>query len=269
MKNRVLLTLVVALWPALSFAQDLNIDVNGNAGGLRMRVRGPADQAPPPAQGPAPVDQAPPYRPIGHDDFKVDYSPLDGPREAIAVLSPEGAQAQVWNEDGTLAGNFSVPFNFKGRPETYYRFVLWATSGEVILDRKLEVKKFVSGTVQLRRHRERGPGPQPQIVVVQQAPPPPAGPSCMPAADFDALLGAIDNESFSSEKLSVLSTAAPSAWFTIDQVGRLVDAFAHSSDKVEAVRLTRPHIIDRPNGFKLYEHFTFSSDKDAVKALLK
>jgi len=269
--KKLLLTLSLAVMPSLASAQDQDVDVSLGAPGMppvqmQMRVRGPNQPGPAPAPAPAPAPMPPPMRVVGQDTFEVDYSPLGGQASAISVVSPEGAPAQVWNEDGSLAGTWSVPFNFKGRGSTYYRFIVWAPSGsgEIIFDRKLETKTYLSGTL---RMRNEGGRPHHQRPPPQQAQP--AGPSCMPGPDFESLLAAIKNESFSSEKLDVLSLAAPNAWFTVDQVGRLVDAFDHSSDKVDAVRLTRTHLVDRQNGFKLMEHFTFSSDKEAVKALLQ
>ncbi len=265
----------LVLFSLSSFAQDLDVRLNGvpDAPNLHMKVkvRGPRDDA---AGAPAMAVTAPPVRTVGVDTFQVEYSPLGGPPAQISVLSPEGAQAQVWNEDGSLAGTYSVPFNFNGRASTYYRFILTDPSGELLFDRKLEAKTYLWGALKQRRARVAAPPPPAQVVVV--APPPPvvvAPPETTAAmlgdADFDSLLSAIDHESFSDEKLGVLSTALPTSYFTVAQVGRLVDAFVHSSDKVKVVELTRGHLVDRHNGYKLFEHFTFASDKEQVKALLR
>jgi len=42
------------------------------------------------------------------------------------VTGLEGTRAQVYAEDGSLEGQFTLPFNFKGRGDTYYRFVFRA-----------------------------------------------------------------------------------------------------------------------------------------------
>ena len=42
-----------------------------------------------------------------------------------------------------------------------------------------------------------------------------------------------------------------------------------SSDKIRVVEVTRARIVDAQNNFKLLQHFTFSSDKQKVQALLK
>jgi hypothetical protein len=85
--------------------------------------------------------------------------------------------------------------------------------------------------------------------------------------DFNALLAAVAAESFGQQKLGVVQTAS-SGWFTVDQVGRLVDQMSFGNDKVKVVELLNSRIVDKQNGFQLYSHFTFSNDKEQVKKLL-
>jgi len=99
--------------------------------------------------------------------------------------------------------------------------------------------------------------------------PPASSPTEMADSDFSALTAAIDAESFSQTRLGVLETTLPDTWFTVAQVGALVDLFSFSADKVKVVELTRGNMVDPRNGFKLLSHFTFSADKEAVKKLLK
>lgn len=100
-------------------------------------------------------------------------------------------------------------------------------------------------------------------------PPPAPARAAMADRDFTALVAAIEKESFSSNQVALVNTAAGSHWFTIDQVGQVMDALTHSSDKVAAAKLLRPRVLDPQNAWKLSEHLTFSSDKDAVQALFR
>ncbi len=93
------------------------------------------------------------------------------------------------------------------------------------------------------------------------------GPRAMAAEDFDALVRAVGKEGFGDGKISVVKTAS-SAYFTADQVGRLVDQMSYSTEKVKVVALLNERIVDPQNSFRLYEHFTYSADKEAVKKLL-
>lgn len=85
--------------------------------------------------------------------------------------------------------------------------------------------------------------------------------------DFNALVQAVNAETFGQQKLSVVQTAS-SGYFTVDQVGRLVDQMTYGNDKVKVVEILNHQIIDRQNGFQLYSHFTYSTDKERVKKLL-
>ena len=246
---------LVALVSLVSFAQDfpdVQLDVPGAQVKVRTKTR--REPAPPPAPPSGPV--MPPPAVIGAENFVIDYQPIGrAPSHGIRVVSPEGALAHVWNEDGSLAGQFSVPFVFTGRANTFYRFILFTPDGQVLLDRKYECRQFLGGTLSMRG------GPS--------APPAPVVAAGMPDADFEALLEAVEAASFSEEKTGVVETAAQGHVFTVAQVGRLVDAMSFSADKLRVVELTRGRLVDRQNAFKLLERFTFSADKQKAQALLK
>ncbi len=122
-------------------------------------------------------------------------------------------------------------------------------------------------------------GQQPQYAQQQPAyPPPPAQPAVayapgvypMPEPDFIALRNAISRESFSEGRLNVLSTAMSSGtWFTVFQVGQLIDLFNFGTEKIKVVEMTNSHLADRQNAFRLYEHFTFSAEKEKVRKILE
>ncbi len=87
--------------------------------------------------------------------------------------------------------------------------------------------------------------------------------------DFPALLATVHQASFSSDKLAVVELAAQHGRFHAHEVGQLVDAFSFSSDKLRALTLLAPTLIDRENGFQLLNHFSFSSDRTRAAALLR
>ena len=92
-------------------------------------------------------------------------------------------------------------------------------------------------------------------------------PRAMAEDDFNALVKAVGSESFGQQKVDVVATAS-AGYFTVDQVGKLVDQMSFSAEKVKVVSLLNTRIIDPQNTFRLYEHFTFSSDKQKVKQIL-
>lgn len=107
-----------------------------------------------------------------------------------------------------------------------------------------------------------------------QRPPPPAPPPPQPTVQpiSDAMLRslttAIRNEPFADDQLSVLGEATSTQYFLVSQAQQLLRLFSFSSDRVKAMRLLRPRLLDLDNGFKLYESFDHSSDKDELKRIL-
>ena len=108
-----------------------------------------------------------------------------------------------------------------------------------------------------------------RIVII--APPPPVAPLPPPVIDnenFDGVIDAIDDQSFSQDKLRVLEDAASTHWFRVDQVTRILDQFPFSNDKIRALELCAPRLVDRQNTFKIYNSFTFGNDKARARKIL-
>jgi hypothetical protein len=115
-------------------------------------------------------------------------------------------------------------------------------------------------------------GPTPTIQQTQPAPLPfpqplPVGPSPMAGHTFKQLVGVVNNESFESAKLEVIKSAASGNYFSVNQVGRILDELTFDSSKVTALELLRPRILDPENGFLLARHFTFTSTKQQAMAM--
>lgn len=114
----------------------------------------------------------------------------------------------------------------------------------------------------------------PQIVIVEpppepELPPEPAGPEPMPQATFRALLAEVDGQAFSDDKLMIVRSAAREAFFTTAQVRTLLNAFVHSSDKLDLLRTVAGRIVDRENLFTIYSSLVHSSDKEEAREILE
>lgn len=96
----------------------------------------------------------------------------------------------------------------------------------------------------------------------------PGAPAVIDEGSLGEISGAIQGESFSDGKITVLRDAAGSWMFTVDQVKRLIGLYPFSADKLNALRILAPRIADRQNNFKIYEAFTFSRDKDEARKIL-
>jgi len=79
---------------------------------------------------------------------------------------------------------------------------------------------------------------------------------------------ALSQEPFSRDKLRLVSELAPTRYFLVTQVERILGQFEFSNDRLEAARILRPRILDPENHFKLYSAFEFSSDKDRLRQIL-
>lgn len=266
MKTR-LLAALLSLSSTAVLAQDVDVDVNAGTTtqidmpgmSVKMRVGGqPLQEAPPPPnQGPRQRGpKPPPVQVMGVDTFDLRFELK--PQETLRLLSPEGAHADIWADDGTYLGGYDVPCEVQARPGQFYRVVMSANGG-LIFDRKVELRQYYRTNVSWRD------APRPTVVVVNQPPPPPSQPS-LGLVDFPALVEAVKGENFSEAKLDVVRTAE--GGLTVDQLGQLVDLFSFAADQVKLVEIANPRLVDRQNAFKLYSHFTFDADKKKVKALL-
>ncbi len=99
-------------------------------------------------------------------------------------------------------------------------------------------------------------------------PPPPPVVRPMPDGPFQRLNEAVGRESFSEDKLSILTHAAANNHFLISQVAQLITHFSFSEDKLTLVRALKPRILDPENGYQLYSAFTFSGDKKRLQEIL-
>jgi hypothetical protein len=218
---------------------------------VKLKVSGqPSEAAPPPNQGPRQrAPKPPPVQVMGVDTFDIRFDMK--PQETLRLLSPEGAHAEIWGDDGSYLGGFDVPCEVPARAGQFYRVVMTANGG-LIFDRKVELRKYFATNVTMRG-----------VTTTVTSQPSRRGGGMV---DFAALVEAVKAESFSDAKLDVVRTSE--GGLTVEQVGQLVDLFSFSVEKVKVVEITNARLVDRQNAFKLYSHFTFEADKKAVKAIL-
>lgn len=174
----------------------------------------------------------------------------------LKVVEPEGATCTI-----NGANKQSAPFAFNAQPHMYYALSCLLPNGQV-WQKKVEAKQGKIGIIKLKSGAGAAAVAAPTVVVQ-------AGPRPMKPGAFNALLQSVKSASFSSDKINVVTAAAAGNHFTIAQLGQLVDASTHSSDKVKTAELVAPKIVDRKNAFQLGKHFTFSSDKDKVLKLFQ
>lgn len=90
----------------------------------------------------------------------------------------------------------------------------------------------------------------------------------MEPAAFNELVDALKEEGFEDARLNVLQEAATHNSFTVAQVGTVLDLFAFSKGKLEALTAMRARIVDPQNNFQVYKHFAFKQDQDKARRIL-
>lgn len=86
--------------------------------------------------------------------------------------------------------------------------------------------------------------------------------------EFQRLLAAVRDQPFGDDRLLVIELAARDHLFSVAQVVGLLDSLTFGSEKLDALRLLAPLIVDRANRFEIVGAFTFSSERREAAALL-
>ncbi len=83
------------------------------------------------------------------------------------------------------------------------------------------------------------------------------------------LLQAMSEKWRPAEALELLAERAPSHWFLIAHVKRITDAIFAPSDKLKAVRILRPRILDPQNHEQLAKRLFSPSGQEEVRRILR
>lgn len=196
--------------------------------------------------------------------FELVYEETDNRSTGFKVLEPEGYRLRVTEGRKVPLKQDSIPTSFAAQGGTFYRFEIFA-QGVTVFDKKFEAKAGMMGTLYVTVSQA------PQVVVVVQEPEPVVAvsvPVCMDSRDLSAIKGEIAGASFSDDKLAVLEDAMRQRAICGDQVTEFLALFSFSDDKLSALGLMAPRIIDPENNFNIYRAFTFSDDKNKAKKIL-
>ena len=109
-----------------------------------------------------------------------------------------------------------------------------------------------------------------------QYPPPPAPQYPQPVyqnpisdANLRTLLQQISSASYSSEKLNALRQAVTGNYFLVEQVGRILPLYVYITDRVTALQILTPQLIDHANSGKLLSLFQSGTDRDQAQRILE
>lgn len=179
---------------------------------------------------------------------------------------PHWKDSVTLNADGTYARGSGDPgrWYYDGKTLVLY----WKNWGPEFLDVR-EPGRYVAASNGFSLAKRGQTPPTPPRIAPNMPPPAPAAVAAISSEDFDAIVEAVEGESFSENKIATLKTATDGKHFSVKQVGKLVDLFSFSGEKVQVVKLLRGSLVDPQNGFQLVSKFTFSGDKEEVNKLLQ
>ena len=136
-------------------------------------------------------------------------------------------------------------------------------------DSMRQIHSTVEGDGTLKLSLETVPVPEPaadEVLVRVEASP-------INPSDLGLLFGGADMTTaragtMAADKLRVLRAAAASHHFTTAQVRRLVKRLAFGADRVEAIALLKPRLVDPERFHTLYALLPHASDREALEARL-
>jgi hypothetical protein len=210
---------------------------------------------------------------------------------AVAVLMSAVASAQDFKRPpppGQPAGPIAQPLYWDEAPETFrnHRGVLVVVEREQLLARLARMEQQLARAMDkggrdsrnaLRKVEEELSALRYDLNSApelrhrpQRPPPPPPVPAVQPITDaqLDQLMKAIGRESFGDAKLRVLSSAAPTQYYLVPQVLKVLQRFSFGADKLEAMRVLWPRVLDRENAYQLYGAFSFQGEKEQLRQII-
>lgn len=90
----------------------------------------------------------------------------------------------------------------------------------------------------------------------------------MSAYDCAVLLEDLEEEPFSDNQLKIIRVTASSYFFLVSQVEKILECFVFEDDRIEAVRILYPQILDLENSYRLFDKFMFSHSKEELAIIL-
>ncbi len=86
---------------------------------------------------------------------------------------------------------------------------------------------------------------------------------------LNRLISAINRESFSDDKLQVLQTWAPRYYFLSSQAARIVPLFSFEDNRLKAIKILYPRLLDKENAEELIKYLQFSSSREEIREWIR
>lgn len=92
-------------------------------------------------------------------------------------------------------------------------------------------------------------------------------PKAMHHKDFTMMCEVVDDASFTDKKIGVIKVACISSYFTSQQCAQLLSMFSFEDDKLKALKVLRPRMLDI-DAKLILKQFSFSATQDKAKEIL-
>lgn len=93
-------------------------------------------------------------------------------------------------------------------------------------------------------------------------------PHAMRDKDFSLVLNVVKKASFDDRKIDVMRVACIGSYFSSEQCARLLSLLSFDDNKVEALEVIAPRLVESDNAEDILKKFSFSSSKDKAIGIL-
>lgn len=90
----------------------------------------------------------------------------------------------------------------------------------------------------------------------------------MRKSDFSMMYDIMKKNAFENQKNDILRVACIGSFFSSEQCARLLSLYSFDSNRLEALKIMSPRLIDVDDAEKIIKEFTFSSEKEKAMLLL-
>ena len=94
-------------------------------------------------------------------------------------------------------------------------------------------------------------------------------PHAMRDKDFKMMAGIVKNASFGDRKIDIIRVACIGSYFSSRQCAQLLSLLSFDDNKIKALEVIAPRLVDMENADKIIKEFSFSSNKDKAASILK
>ena len=94
-------------------------------------------------------------------------------------------------------------------------------------------------------------------------------PRAMRDNDFDMMVGIVKKASFDDKKIDVIRVACIGSYFSSKQCAKLLSLLSFDDNKIKALEVIAPRLVDMNNADDIVKKLSFSSSKDKAVSILQ